>query len=215
MKTEVRAPYRLKLAGTNQQEQALRTFIQHAYQREFSARIPHFLPILAGLYDADGELVAACGLNPAGNGRLYLEHYLAQPVEHLLGHQTGMAARRSAIVEVGNLAAQTPGAGRLMFAAVVRLLHENGLEWVVFTGTAKLRNSFRHLHLAPVDLAEASADKVGGDAADWGHYYHCQPRVMAGCLKGAHQALEQNSLLLPLFAPMPALAASARLRAAS
>ncbi len=215
METEIRAPYHLQLAGTPQQETELRSFIQQAYQREFSAQIPHFLPILAGLYDADDVLIAACGLNLAGNGRLYLEHYLAQPVEHLLGQQLGVTARRSSLVEVGNLAAKTPGTGRLMFAAVVRLLHENGLEWVVFTGTAKLRNSFRHLHLAPVDLAEASADKVGSHAAEWGSYYHCQPRVMAGDLKHSRQALEQNTLLLPLFAPMPALAASPRLRTAS
>ncbi len=215
MTADVRAPYRLMLASSAQQEAELRTFIQNAYQREFTARIPHFLPTLAGLYRADGVLVAACGLNLAGQNRLYLEQYLDSPVEYLLKQRLGVATRRESIIEVGNLAAHTPGAGRLMFAALCQLLCQNALDWVVFTGTAKLRNSFRHLSLDPVELIEARADKVGEDAADWGNYYRCHPRVMAGDLKRGRQILSSNSLLLSLFEPMPALMAAPATRKAS
>ena len=100
METEIRAPYTLRLAGTPQQQATLREFIQTAYRREFNAQIPHFLPILAGLYRADGVLVAACGLNLARHDHLYLEQYLAQPVETLLKQQSVAAVRRDSIIEV-------------------------------------------------------------------------------------------------------------------
>jgi hypothetical protein len=92
-----------------------------------------------------------------------------------------------------------------MFAALCRLLCDNDLDYVVFTGTAKLRNSFHRLHLTPVELAPAQADKVGDDASAWGAYYHCQPKVMVGDLGQGRQALTQGSLLLSLLAPMPFL----------
>ncbi len=106
---------------------------------------------------------------------------------------------------MGNLACSEPGNARLMFAALCRLLCDNDLDYVVFTGTAKLRNSFHRLHLTPVELAPAQADRVGDDASAWGAYYHCQPKVMVGDLGIGRQALAQGSLLLSLLAPMPSL----------
>ncbi len=47
-----------------------------------------------------------------------------------------------------------------MFAALCRLLCDNALDYVVFTGTAKLRNSFTRLRLNPVELALAEAHQV-------------------------------------------------------
>ena len=205
METEIRAPYTLRLASTPQQQATLREFIQNAYRREFNAQIPHFLPILAGLYRADGILVAACGLNLARHDHLYLEQYLAQPVEALLNQQSGETVRRDSIVEVGNLATHAPGNGRLMFAALCRLLNDNAFDWVVFTGTAKLRNSFTRLRLNPVELALAEAHQVGEDASAWGEYYRCQPKVMAGDINQGREVLAQSSLLLNLLGPMPRL----------
>ena len=215
METEIRAPYTLKLASTPQQQATLREFIQNAYRREFNAQIPHFLPILAGLYRADGILVAACGLNLARHDHLYLEQYLAQPVEALLNQQSGETVRRDSIVEVGNLATHAPGNGRLMFAALCRLLNDNAFDWVVFTGTAKLRNSFSHLGIALIELADADAGKIGPSAAEWGEYYRCHPKVMAGNLALGRQQLASNSLLLHLFGAMPALTAEQNQRIAS
>lgn len=205
----MQAPYRLLLAKSPQQVMALQTYIQAAYTLEFNARIPHFLPCLLGLYRADGVLVGACGLNQACHGEheqpLYLEQYLEQPVEAAIETRLGVRPARHRIIEVGNLACSEPGHARLMFAALCRLLCDNALDYVVFTGTAKLRNSFHRLHLTPVELAPAQADKVGDDASAWGAYYHCQPKVMVGDLGLGRQALAQGSLLLSLLAPMPSL----------
>src|SRR5690606_29134803 len=168
-------------------------------------RIPHFLPCLLGLYRADGLLVGACGLKQASEERLYLEQYLDQPIEAAIETRLGVRARRDRIVEVGNLACSEPGNARLMFAALCRLLCDNVLDHVVFTSTAKLRNSFHRLSLSLIELAPARADQVGEAANAWGAYYHCQPKVMVGDLNQGRQALAQGSLLLSLLAPMPSL----------
>ncbi|MFB2864199.1 thermostable hemolysin [Aeromonas sp. MdU4] len=209
MTSEIQAPYRLILAESEQQVMALQAYIQDAYTLEFNARIPHFLPCLLGLYRADGVLVGACGLNHAGshNGenRLYLEQYLEQPIEAAIETRLGVCPPRQRIIEVGNLACSEPGNARLMFAALCRLLCDNALDYVVFTGTAKLRNSFTRLRLNPVELALAEAHQVGEDAAAWGEYYRCQPKVMVGDINQGRAVLAQNSLLLNLLAPMPTL----------
>ena len=205
MTIEIQAPYRLILAESPQQVMALQTYIQAAYTLEFNARIPHFLPCLLGLYRADGTLVGACGLNHASEGPLYLEQYLEQPIEAAINTRLGVYPARNRIIEVGNLACSEPGNARLMFAALCRLLCDNALDHVVFTSTAKLRNSFHRLSLSLIELAPARADQVGEDANAWGAYYHCQPKVMVGDLNQGRQALAQGSLLLSLLAPMPSL----------
>ena len=205
MTIEIQAPYELRLAQTQQQVMALRRYIQAAYTHEFNARIPHFLPSLLGLYRADGALVGACGLNHASERPLYLEQYLAQPIEAAIETRLGVCPQRQRIIEVGNLACSEPGHARLMFAALCRLLGDNALDYVVFTGTAKLRNSFAHLQLNPVELAPAEAHQVGDDATAWGEYYRCQPRVMVGNINQGREVLAQRSLLLNLLAPMPPL----------
>lgn len=205
MTTDIQAPYRLILADTPELVMALQIYIQAAYSHEFDARIPHFLPCLLGLYRADGMLVGACGLKLASTEHLYLEQYLEQSIEAAIETRLGVSTQRDHIVEVGNLACSEPGNARLMFAALCRLLCDNELDYVVFTGTAKLRNSFHRLHLEPIELAPAQADKVGEDASAWGAYYRCQPKVMVGDLSQGRRALAQGSLLLSLLAPMPSL----------
>ena len=205
MTSEIQAPYRLILAESEQQVMALQTYIQAAYTLEFNARIPHFLPCQLGLYRADGVLVGACGLNQACHGEHEQPLYLEQPVEAAIETRLGVRPARHRIIEVGNLACSEPGHARLMFAALCRLLCDNALDYVVFTGTAKLRNSFTRLRLNPVELAPAQAHQVGEDASAWGEYYRCQPKVMAGDINQGREVLAQSSLLLNLLGPMPRL----------
>ncbi|AEY00331.1 thermostable hemolysin [Oceanimonas sp. GK1] len=203
-------PYQLRPAINGQDRRRLQDFIQSAYRRAFDARIPHFLPVLVGLYRADGELVAACGLQLAGTAPLYLEQYLDQPIERLLGKHHPQPVHRAGLVEIGNLATSAPGNGRLMFAAVCRQLYRQGQQWVVFTATQTLLNSFHRLHLSPLELAPADPARVGEDAEHWGRYYQHQPRVMAGELAEGHRILAGNSLLLSLLDPGPAMFSPAR-----
>lgn len=205
MSKPLHPPYRLRAAATGTERARLEAFIQAAYLQAFEARIPHFLPLLLGLYQSDGALVAACGLQFADEAPLYLEQYLDQPVEQRLGAHCRRPVPRAGIVEIGNLATSAPGNGRLMFAAIGQQLHRQGLEWVVFTATRGLLNSFHRLHLNPTMLADAAAERLGPDAECWGSYYRHQPRVMAGALAEGQRILAENSLLLSLIAPGPEL----------
>lgn len=205
-------PYSLQIARSRQQQEPLKKFIQAAYTREFSASIPHFLPLLLGLYDEHDLLIGACGVNPAASGPLYLEHYLNAPVEEIISKRLAESSKqsqsttdlpritRSQIAEIGNLAVSSPGDGRLLFAAICRFLLADGYPWVTFTGTQKLRNSLHRLHLNPLVLAEAHAEQVGSDAGAWGNYYHCAPQVMAGNI---HDGLEVLTRISPSVRLMP------------
>ncbi len=199
------APFQLVLALEPVHKATLQKYIQDEYQREFNAVIPHFLPYILGLYRADGGLIGACGLNPAITGALYLERYLDKPVEQVASSKLNKRISRDGLVEIGNFACAESGNARTMFAALCRLLYENQLEYVVFTGTHKLRNVFHHLHLVPEELAAALPEHIGTEAQTWGSYYLSSPSVMVGDLSQGFRVLSKSSLLLSLFGPMPAI----------
>ena len=69
-------------------------------------------PQLVALHDDDGGIVAAAGYRSAADGPLFLERYLAAPVEALLGAAGRPSPGRGRIVEVGHLAGGRSGAGR-------------------------------------------------------------------------------------------------------
>jgi len=59
---------------------------------------------------------------------------------------------------VGNLAADSPGAARLLIVALTDLLVALGFRWVTFTGTPPLLNSFQRLGLTPSPTAHREAE---------------------------------------------------------
>ena len=201
----VNAPYQLSLAKSSHQYSHLQQFIQDQYLHEFNATIPHFLPVLLGLYRADGQLVSACGLNPAHLNNLYLEHYLDAPIEQVVANQHGIDMDRSQIIEIGNFAAVEAGSSRIMFAALCLLLRKSHLDYVAFTGTNKIRNIFQRLHINPVELSPALPERLGEDANAWGEYYRNHPLVMIGDVNAGYQTLCENSLLFSLFGAVPSL----------
>lgn len=155
-------------------------FIAARFDRAYGARVSHFLPYLLGARDAPTRWQAGAGYGPAGLGRLFLEQYLDAPVEQVLAAALGRPVERTSIVEVGNLAADSAGMGRVLIPRLARHLYKLGYRWVVFTATRELRNSFRRLGLEPLQLAHAEPARMGDAGASWGSYYQHDPRVMAG-----------------------------------
>lgn len=154
-------------------------FIAARFQRTHGARIGHFSPHLLGVRDALGRWCAASGYTPADGRRLFLEQYLDAPVEQALSEHRGRAIDRDGIVEVGNLAASSIGMARVLIPLLARHLERLGYEWVVFTATRELRNTFARLGLHPVALAPADPARLF-ERGDWGRYYDNDPVVMAG-----------------------------------
>lgn len=184
-------PLRLYLAQPGSpRRDAFEAFIRERFAAQHGARVRHFMPCLLGLEDAEGQLLGALGLRSGAIRPLFLERYLQQPVEAVIAAQHAHnPPRREQIVEVGNLAAGSPGAARLLIVALTDLLVAMGFRWVCFTGTPGLLNSFQRLGLTPLPLGPADPACMGEELADWGRYYDSQPQVMAGDIQAGHQRL--------------------------
>ena len=170
----------------------IEAFIGERFAAQHQARIRHFMPCLLSLEDSSGQLLGAVGLRSAASGPLFLERYLEHPAEQVIAaRQVAHAPQRAQLIEVGNLAAGSLGAARLLIVALTDLRVALGYRWVTFTGTLALLNSFQRLGLTPVPLGPANPDCVGDELADWGSYYDNQPHVMAGDIYAGHQRLLQ------------------------
>ncbi len=165
-------------------------FIAERFHALHGARVRQFMPVLLGLRDTGDRLVGACGLRDGAAGAMFLEAYLRQPVERALSLALGMAVGRTHIVEVGNLAVMLPATAREFIVALTRHLIATPFEWVVFTGVAALRNAFRRLGIAILDLGPAQLDALpSGTWADWGDNSGGGPRVCAVSIRGAARAI--------------------------
>lgn len=155
-------------------------YIHERYQRRFGARLKHWMPSLVSLRIGE-EILAAAGYRDAREP-LFLERYLAAPIEHYLGEH-GLPVTRTRIVETGQFAATRPGAGRLLVPLLAQHLHHNGFEWAVGTLTRELHHLFSRMGLAHQPLAIATARGLSAaDRKDWGNYYDHDPQVFAGRL---------------------------------
>jgi hypothetical protein len=165
-------------------------FISQRFCESFGARVEAFMPRLYGMYDRDGKLRGALGLRSARH-RLFVEHYLDQPIERAITRRTARAVDRASIIEVGHLSGTFPGAMRTLIWLLTDHLQREGFEWVAFTGTAGLRNAFRRNGLFPIDMQPATAGKLPPEArAAWGSYYEHSPHVFVGRIQeGVRQML--------------------------
>jgi hypothetical protein len=164
-------------------------FICQRFRRHYGARVTQFSPQLMAERDASLRWRAAVGYAPACERTPFLEQYLDAPVEVVLASAFGVAVARDEVVEVGNLAADSPGAARRVIHYVTHHLHQAGFRWVVFTATRALANSFRRLHLTPTELAPADPARLPDGGARWGSYYAHDPRVMGGSIAWGYERL--------------------------
>lgn len=165
-------------------------FIAAVFARAHGARIRRFMPLLLGLRERSGRLIAACGLRAAAYAPLFLEHYLDRRVERAVAAAVGIQVARERIVEVGNLAVAPPGSARQLIAALTDYLVPTPFDWVVFTGGPALRNAFARLGVPVAQLADARIEQLPDAArADWGTYYDSGPAVCAVRVEASRAAL--------------------------
>jgi Thermostable hemolysin len=162
--------------------EAAEGFIASAFLDKHGARVREFLPELVGLQSRAGDLRAVAGYRSAGTGALFLEQYLAHPVEQDLSAQVGTAISRDQIAEVGNLAGGSCRYARHLVSLLPRFLFDHGYTWVVFTATSVVRDILTSVGATLVELAPADASRLAGGADAWGRYYQNDPRVMAAYL---------------------------------
>ena len=167
-------------APASDRHEALAGFVREAYRQHFGAQLASLMPELCALVDVDGLPRAVAGLRHAACGPLFLERYLASPVEEVIGAAAGQPVSRADVWEVGNLATRCPGAARYLVRRAAHALAERGAQWAVFTGTRRVVAIFRRLRVPLITLAEADPARLGEDASLWGSYYEHAPRVVAG-----------------------------------
>lgn len=165
-------------------------FIRAVYQANFHAQPSQLLPHLLVSFNPTHHIDFALGMKPADEGKLFLEQYLDQPVEHYIESLVERPIERHTIAEIGNLAATHAGAMRSAITACTHWLFEAGYEWVVFTGTRALRNGFSRLGLAPTPIAQASIQRLPAAAqTTWGTYFDHQPELYVGNITEGHLSL--------------------------
>ena len=168
---------------------AVEAFISQRFAESFGSRIEGFMPRLFSLRNRDGDICGAFGLRSA-NRNLFLEQYLDTPIEKTIAARVGGSVERRTIVEVGHFSGAIPGAVRAMIGLLTERLHREGFEWVVFTGTAGLRNAFCRLGLCPIDVQAATIDCLPEEEhAAWGSYYDHAPRVLVGNIQDGYRAM--------------------------
>lgn len=196
------SPMTLSAALTGDaQRPAFEAFIQERFRKAHGADIRHFMPQLFGLSNVDNELCAVAGVRMACDEPLFLERYLDEPVEPLIGAAAGHPVDRTGIVEVGNLAASDTGSARLSIITLTYLLAMGGLEWVAFTGNIGLVNSFHRLGLKPVTLCAADPARLGDERHSWGSYYESKPWVHVGNIRSGFIHLHNIGLFTRLGLP--------------
>lgn len=167
----------------------LEAFVAQRFAEVHGAQVCSFLPHLLAMRDPKGAVRCALGYRGADSQPLYLEQYLDVPVEQAIsaalarrGDSGVSAVERSAVVEVGNLAGRGCRAALHMVARLPRYLMSHGYRWVTFTATERVRTVLGAFDAPLLDLGPARPDRLVGGSADWGTYYRCAPRVMAGWL---------------------------------
>ena len=176
------------------QRTKVENFIQNRFALHYQAKIQQFMPILFSLENQKGEVEGAFGVRTAEHKTLFLERYLDSPIEEMISKNwKGPAVQRKHIIEVGNLAAAGAASARFLIVALTDLLATLGFQWVVFTGTPALLNSFYRLKIDLIPLAPANPECMGQELSDWGSYYNCAPHVTAGnVLRGSQSLIQQN-----------------------
>jgi len=170
----------IDLVGEGEQgRNEVERFIKLVFRRAYSARISHFLPYLLSMRQ-DGRMLAALGIRPAAEGKLFLESYLDTAIESSLASHFKCPVDRSRVVEIGNLSSTHGGGARALIVTLTAYLSGAAYEWAVFTATPKVCNNFAKLGIELVPLARADKSRLGEAQHSWGHYYDQGPMVVAG-----------------------------------
>lgn len=173
-------------------------YLESAYARAFEGQIRQHYPTLISVQDRHGVIHAAAGFRYAAEAPLFLERYLDQPVEEAAALRLGEPLRRQGVVEIGNLASDSPGASLFLFLALAGHLARQGCTHAVATATRQLRRSFARVGFATQVLTRAEPERLGEAAADWGGYYARDPEVLVGAIAPALPALAQMLFVEPI-----------------
>lgn len=179
-------------------------FVRQVYRQRYGAELGALYPQLLAFRGDDGRLLAAVGLRCGQQAPLFVERYLDESAPALIQRLRGQRASAAEMVELGNFAAVDAGAARALILALIPLLRDAGMRWVLFVATRQLYNAFARLGLAVQPVMAADPTRLGPDAARWGSYYAAAPQLCIGDLRHAR---ETAAAAEPAHAATPCLVA--------
>lgn len=176
----------------------VKAFIADRFHQAHGATLREFLPHLLTV-ECRGHYCAALGIRPAGQGPLFLEHYLDSTAEQAVAAHTRGPVSRQSIVEVGNLVSGRNGASALIFLMLLSVVQKAGFHWVMFTGTPEVQRGICKLGFVIKSIGEARLDDIPGNHGDWGSYYEEGPQVVIGDVQASIASARQSRLMLTIL----------------
>jgi len=162
-------------------------FIKSGFVKAFNANIINFLPVLIQMGDHLPR--AALGLRSA-NSPLFIEQYLAKPIEHIINPETN--PNRSEIAELGNLYSSNRRFTIPLFMTMSVGLFLAGFKYLCFSGTDKVRTLLTKEQVSFKEIKDAKQEILEPSQENWGDYYQHQPKVCVIELIDVMNLLEGN-----------------------
>jgi len=189
---ELHAHIQIEVIGTGHPGRAeAEAFVHDVFARRYRADVRSFYPTLLSFRDTQRRR-AVVGLRDGEAAHFFAEQYLPGRAEHLVADRLGTQVARTDLVEVGNLALESPGDTRWTIAATTVFLHTRGYRWVLFTATRVLINAFQRLGMQPLTLLAAQPELLGDRGRHWGDYYRAAPVVCAGQVESGYHKLRRH-----------------------
>ncbi len=190
--------FQLYTSDSNGRDQ-VEAYIANQFETVYDAKISSFMPFLITM-NCLNEVSATAGMRPARSAPLFLEQYLAQPVEQSIAELSGSPVQRKNIVEIGNLAATRRGSSQLLFLILTGLLHHTQFEWIVFTGNNQVARSLQRLGVELHNLGDADPEQLTVNSkSDWGSYYQGNPHVFSANIPQGKLAMDNSKLFGAVF----------------
>ena len=168
------------VSADSPQRLEVETFVRARYREIHGADVRQFLPVLLVLRGPGGRIAGVAGYRDAASEALFLEHYLDQPAEQVLAAHFQRKVARHEIAEIGNFACASCRASKDLVACLMEFLDQRGYVWAMFTGTRLIRQIMQHMGIDAQELVPAQRSRLCNSVDDWGSYYECDPRVVAG-----------------------------------
>jgi hypothetical protein len=152
---------------------ALCEFTNKQFERWFSSHLEEFHPFILSFW-SNNEIQAVVGFRAAGDGPLFLEQYLDEPVEVVLDTD------RKLMVEIGGFAAVNRAVALPLMRHAADSLQQIGFTTAVCTANRPIRSCLGRLGIEFAEIGVANPELVGESRASWGSYYKSDPKVIAG-----------------------------------
>ena len=154
---------------------AAETLVGKVYSQQYGATPRHFPALMAARLNADGQIVATCGLRFAEDG-FFSACYLDVPLHEAVGAALGHAVAPDSILEVNTLASSSRLHGTAIVADVILAAVRAGVVFGCFTAVARLADILARQGLPLRRIADARIERVA-EPALWGSYYQHDPGV--------------------------------------